>query len=86
MRKNSKKLSLDVETLLVESFATEAKRLEERGTVHGHAACTCFKTCLCPSAYYYCGDGYHTIYSCDYSYNESCGYVSNTQCQSTDCL
>lgn len=80
-----KKLSL--EALSVDSFETSALREDgARGTVRAHAdtakappegegaACTCFNTCLCPSAYYYCGDGPETIYSCDYTYNQSCVY------------
>lgn len=75
-----KKLSLDLDRLSVESFATDAVE-EVTGTVRGaedggeaaaRAACTCFASCLCPSAYYWCGEGYHTIYSCDYTANASC--------------
>ena len=76
-----KKLSLDVDRLSVESFATDAAAGEGIGTVRAaeddqevaaQAACTCWNTCLCPSAYYWCGDGYHTIYSCNYTANASC--------------
>lgn len=73
-----KKLSLDA--LKVESFDTGSVA-EERGTVHAHAdGCTCVKTCLCPSAYYHCGDGVHTIHSCDYTQNGSCGYDTSQGC------
>ena len=76
-----KKLSLELDGLSVESFTTDAVAGDGIGTVRGaendkeaaaRAACTCFASCLCPTAYYWCGDGYHTIYSCDYSANVSC--------------
>lgn len=66
-----KKLKLDADQVAVESFPTDAVPAEPRGTVHG-AACTYHDSCLCPSAYYYCGDGYQTIYSCDYSRVDPC--------------
>ena len=66
-----KKLSLDA--LAVESFETAKAMEEERGTVRGLAAgCTCKNTCLCRTAYYQCGTGPFTIYSCDYTQNEYC--------------
>jgi hypothetical protein len=75
-----KKLTLNVDALAVASFATDAEAAQGAGTVHGRAivptppqyACTCQATCDCPSAYYWCGDGYYTLYSCDYTKNESC--------------
>ena len=68
-----KKLRLEAEKVAVESFPTaDAQGEGGRGTVHAEAGCTYQATCLCPSAYYYCGDGYQTIYSCDYSKNEPC--------------
>lgn len=82
-----KKLSLELDGLRVDSFETSPREKEERGTVLANAAaCTCFASCLCRTAYYYCGDGYHTIYSCDYSYNQSCGYDTNAGCGTTDCV
>ena len=66
-----KKLRLDAEAVAVESFATERTPAEPRGTVHAEA-CTYGASCLCPSAYYYCGDGYQTLYSCDYSKQAPC--------------
>jgi hypothetical protein len=72
------KLSLD--TLAVDSFATAAEG-GERGTVRANEydllaaaakGCTCQGTCLCPTAYYNCGTGPYTIYSCDYTANASC--------------
>ena len=76
-----KKLSLDA--LAVESFETGAAE-DERGTVHAHAGdgCTCVKTCLCRTAYYHCGTGPHTIHSCDYTFNDSCGYDTREGCDS----
>ena len=76
-----KKLTLELEGLSVDSFATADAPHAETGTVQGaedesaapdYFDCTCFNTCLCKTAYYYCGDGYHTIYSCNYTNNESC--------------
>ncbi len=46
-----KKLTLDLDLLAVESFATVAEKAEPRGTVHGADSeqpsprCTDFKTC-----------------------------------------
>jgi hypothetical protein len=77
-----RKLSLRLETLSVESFETAAGREEGRGTVRAHQedgpeadGCTCRASCVCPSAYYWCGDGYETLYSCDYTRNASCAYA-----------
>jgi hypothetical protein len=68
-----KKLKLDAESVAVESFPTAAAEAQgPRGTVHAEAGCTYQGSCLCPSAYYYCGDGYQTLYSCDYSKHEPC--------------
>ena len=76
----SKKLQLD--TLSVESFETTPAAAEKRGTVNAHEGdpaptppaypCTCGPTDLCKTAYYHCGTGHYTIYSCDYTYNGSC--------------
>ena len=73
----SKKLSLDVDELTVETFAT-APAEEPRGTVEAHATpgcvddCTYFATCLCKTNYYQCGTGPHTIYSCNYTNDWRC--------------
>ena len=68
-----KKLRLDAEEVAVESFpVSEAATEDDRGTVHAQAGCTYQRTCLCPTAYYYCGDGFQTLYSCDYSQVEPC--------------
>jgi hypothetical protein len=74
-----RKTRLDLETIAVDSFATTAPATAPEGTVHGHGGdapdyfdCTCAASCDCPSAYYWCGDGYHTLYSCTYTNNESC--------------
>ena len=77
------KTKLNLETLAVDSFQTTDAPADTRGTVHAHGpgpqptppqyiGCTCAASCDCPSAYYWCGDGYHTIYSCRYTQNESC--------------
>jgi hypothetical protein len=76
-----KKLSLELDGLSVESFETADAHVGGPGTVRGAEdqapapaafGCTCANTCLCKTAYYFCGDGYHTLYSCDYTHNESC--------------
>lgn len=68
-----KKLTLDPDAVAVESFPTDHAPPEDgRGTVHGRAACTYQASCLCQTAYYHCGDGYQTIYSCDYSKDRAC--------------
>ena len=73
------KRKLDLDRLAVDSFETEAAAAG-RGTVRAHdhellgakPGCTCQGTCLCQTAYYYCGTGPFTIYSCDYTANQSC--------------
>ena len=77
MERDSRKLRLEVESLSVDSFDTEAEG-KTRGTVQAYAGCTWFATCLCPTAYYYCGDGYHTLYSCEYTHNELCNTDERT--------
>lgn len=62
-----KKTRLDPERLAVESFPTGDPNASPRGTVHGQAPCTHWESCVCPTAYYHCGDGYETLYSCDYT-------------------
>ena len=72
-----RKRKLDLDGLAVDSFETEAAAAD-RGTVRAHEevlaapGCTCQGTCLCPTAYYYCGTGPATIYSCEYTANRSC--------------
>jgi hypothetical protein len=80
----SAKKKLDLDGLVVDSFATTAALAEAGGTVRAHESgdqpeptppaypCTCFATCLCRTNYYYCGTGPHTIYSCDFTANASC--------------
>ena len=71
---------LRLESLSVDTFET-GKAEGDRGTVEGNAAdCTCANTCLCKTAYYNCGTGPYTIYSCDYSFNRSCGYDTRAGC------
>ncbi|HEV7588447.1 MAG TPA: hypothetical protein VGO40_10060 [Longimicrobium sp.] len=67
-----KKLSLDLDAIAVEGFATESAATAVRGTVEAHAPCTCRATCACPSAIYWCADLADTVYSCDYTHNASC--------------
>jgi hypothetical protein len=77
-----RKTKLDLDALGVDSFETGAAA-DVRGTVEGRDSdqqtttppqheCTCFDTCICKSAYYYCGTGHDTIYSCDWTVNSSC--------------
>lgn len=73
------KKKLDLDSLSVDSFETSEADAGE-GTVHAHQIeptppeypCTCAYSCLCKTAYYHCGTGYYTIYSCDYTANTSC--------------
>ncbi len=62
-----KKLPLRVDSLAVESFSLSERDAPPRGTVHGQALCTHWDSCVCPSAYYHCGTGRATGYSCDYT-------------------
>jgi uncharacterized OsmC-like protein len=78
------KQKLDLDRLAVDSFETTAAADDARGTVQAHEsgdapqptppeyACTCANSCLCKTAYYHCGTGHYTIYSCDYTVNGSC--------------
>jgi hypothetical protein len=70
-----KKLRLDVDQLAVSSFQAGESETA-RGTVHAQAACTCWRTCVCPSAIYWCADIAETVYSCDYTHNASCWTTS----------
>ncbi len=71
-----KKLTLDPERLTVSSFDTGQGDEAPRGTVQAQAACTCWRTCVCPSAIYWCADIADTVYSCDYTHNASCWTTS----------
>jgi hypothetical protein len=50
-----KKLSLRMDELAVETFATGAPEAVDAGTVHGLGGCTGKNTCQCPSSIYRCG-------------------------------
>ena len=66
-----KKLTLEAESLRVESF--EAGREEdEAGTVLGQVDCTHWNTCVCPSSRFRCADSPETLYSCDYTNTSAC--------------
>ncbi|MFL5539002.1 MAG: hypothetical protein ACJ8J0_08420 [Longimicrobiaceae bacterium] len=67
-----KKLRLDLDTVSVDSFATSDAADAPRGTVAAQAPCTCWRSCVCPSAIYWCADIAETVYSCDYTHNASC--------------
>ncbi len=69
-----KKLRLDVDGLAVETFDTEQPAEEGRGTVKAQGAgpCTCALTCACRTAKYWCAELAFTVYSCDYTGNDSC--------------
>lgn len=79
-----KKFSLDLEALAVDSFETTVTDAE-RGTVLGRESvqptppepapeddCTYKGSCLCETAYYYCGTGPFTIYSCNFTNDNRC--------------
>lgn len=69
-----KKLKLQIDALAVDSFRPDAGGAgREPGTVHGQAECTYFDTCLCKTAYYQCGTGPYTVYSCNYTNDLRCG-------------
>lgn len=69
-----KKMRLQVDSLAVESFRTGAEPPRDPGTVHGRGedGCTWVDTCLCETAYYNCGTGPATLYSCDYTETRRC--------------
>lgn len=88
----TRKLSLEIGALAVESFPTTPARGTDGGTVLGAESdsdvpvptppvyadfCTCDDTCLCRTAYYHCGTGPATIHSCKYTYNDSCFVTPN---------
>lgn len=75
-----KKLSLNPETLAVESFETAKAPQVERGTVLAAALpCTHANTCFCNSGPWKCGGYEFTQYSCDYTLNEYCTMPPATQ-------
>ena len=79
-----KKTRPNAEALAVESFETAGEKDAPHGTVRAHAEpCTHWRSCLCPSAYYHCGDGYQTLYSCDYTRVEPC-FGSYDDCGAVD--
>lgn len=66
------KHKLRVESLAVESFRPAAEG-GRPGTVRAHGdGCTWIDSCLCETAYYWCGTGPETIHSCDYTFDERC--------------
>lgn len=79
-----RKTKLELDTLRVDSFDTTAATRDGQGTVHAHEIeptppeypCTCRHSDLCKTAYYYCGTGPYTIYSCDYTQNGSCAVTA----------
>ncbi|MFL5537467.1 MAG: hypothetical protein ACJ8J0_00655, partial [Longimicrobiaceae bacterium] len=79
------KQRLDLEALVVDSFATTSAPAGPRGTVRGYDAdaqpqptppeaegCTCAASCLCPTNAFYCATVRATAISCDYTFNASC--------------
>ncbi len=69
-----KKIRLQAESLAVDSFATGDGSGRVPGTVHarGEDGCTWVDSCLCETAYYHCGTGPETIFSCDYTQTRRC--------------
>lgn len=77
------KLTLRLESLSVESFATAAGE-RRTGTVRGHGDdCTWYDSCLCETAYYHCGTGPATIHSCNYTNDERCWETRADACNGT---
>lgn len=90
-----KKLSLEIESLAVDTFQTTRGATPSAGTVLGHSGeggddpmptppveidyCTCLESCRCPTAAYYCATAPATAVSCGYTVNVSCYY------ETTDC-
>lgn len=74
------KTRLELDRLEVDSFATTEAPAGARGTVRGRDAgdCTCFGSCLCPTAAYFCATVMETAVSCDYTNNDSCVYETQT--------
>jgi hypothetical protein len=66
-----KKLKLDLEGLVVESFATTPESRGEGGTVFGQQ-CTCYTQCTCPGCP-----------TCDASCNGTCGGTCEASCNGT---
>lgn len=65
-----KKLRMRLDDLRVDSFPTAS--MAGRGTVRAHGDCTYVDSCLCETAYYHCGTGQETIYSCGYTVDYPC--------------
>jgi len=90
------KMKLDLDTLVVDSFATTDVHAARRGTVHAHDItagcqptppeyeCTCAASCLCPTNAYYCATVMATVISCDYTHNGSCVFDTQT-CRGESC-
>jgi hypothetical protein len=87
------KLSLNLDTLAVDSFDTTPIDADARGTVDAHSIdgpvptppvyaddCTCAKSCPCPTAAYYCATVHATVISCHYTNNVSCIYNTRSEC------
>jgi len=88
-----KKLSLEIEALAVDSFATTREAAGVGGTVRGHAIvdpqptppdyavnnCTCAASCPCPTAAYHCATVRLTAISCTYTQNVSCFYNTTVE-------
>jgi hypothetical protein len=65
------KLRMRVDDLSVDSFPT-AGAGARKGTVRAQSGCTYDESCLCHTAYYNCGTGPQTIFSCDYTVVDPC--------------
>lgn len=65
-----RKLKLQLEDLMVDSFTTEPTR-REKGTIFGEQ-CTCHTACTCPGCP-----------TCDVSCNGTCGGTCNAACNGT---
>jgi hypothetical protein len=80
------KLRMRAEDLRVDSFPTAGTE-GRKGTVRAHGGCTYDESCLCETAYYNCGTGPETIFSCDYTVVEPCEFTGPGACERTavDC-
>jgi hypothetical protein len=66
-----RKLKLDLDQLIVESFDTRARGRRQPGTVFGEQ-CTCYTNCSCPGCP-----------TCDASCNGTCGATCDASCNGT---
>ena len=80
-----KKLRLDIESIAVESFATDERTGERRGTVHGHVSFRCSvdpdNTCAAET----CDNAYTCALSCGLCGSYKCGSAAEDSCVLSYC-